>query len=86
MRIWPVFILPAALAVSVTTAHYSNSRTGANTQEVKLNPSNVAVNIFGKLGACPVDGAVYAQPLYLQNFTISGHTYNALLVSTMNNS
>jgi hypothetical protein len=79
-------LAPAALAFSVLTAHYSNARTGANTSEIKLTPENVAEYKFGKLGSCAVDGAVYAEPLFVQGVTISGSTYNVLLVSTMNDS
>jgi hypothetical protein len=71
----------------VYTQRYDNSRSGANTQEVILTPSNVNVNQFGKLFALPVDGQVYAQPLYMQNVTIPGQgVHNVVYVATQNNS
>ncbi|MGO8818930.1 MAG: choice-of-anchor D domain-containing protein [Terriglobia bacterium] len=71
----------------VYTQRYDNSRSGANTQEVVLTPSNVNVNQFGKLFALPVDGQVYAQPLYVQNVTIPGQgVHNVVFVATQNDS
>jgi outer membrane protein assembly factor BamB len=44
------------------------------------------VTSFGKLFECPVDGQVYAQPLYVPMVDIPGHgTHNVLYVATMNN-
>ncbi len=50
--------------VSVLTYHYNNARTGANLAEKILKPENVNVKNFGKLFSLPVDGMIYAQPLY----------------------
>src|SRR5579871_3198546 len=72
--------------VSVTTYHNDNSRTGANTQETILSPSNVNSGQFGKLFSVTVDGAVYAQPLYLANLTIAGGTHNVLYIATEHDS
>jgi uncharacterized protein (TIGR03437 family) len=58
--------------VSVPTYQYDVSRAGANQNEVALTPSNVNANQFGKLFSYPVDGYVYAQPLYLPNVNIAG--------------
>ena len=62
---------PAQAQVSVITHHNDVSRTGQNLNETILNTSNVNVNQFGKLFACPVDGYLYAQPLYVAQVTIS---------------
>ena len=67
---------------SVLTQHNDNSRTGQNTNEIVLNPSNVNYSQFGKLFAQPVDGQVYAQPLYVPNVTIGGATHNVVIVAT----
>jgi hypothetical protein len=64
--------VPAGWAqVSVLTQHNDNSRTGANLNEVSLNTSNVNVSTFGKLFGMPVDGFVFAQPLWHTNFCLS---------------
>ena len=41
---------------------------------------------FGKVGTFPVDGQVYAQPLYVSGVAIGGATYNVVYVATMHNS
>jgi hypothetical protein len=67
-----------------TTYHFDQHRTGANTQETILKPSNL--NRFGKLASYAVDGQVYAQPLYVPNLTINGNTHNVLYVATEHDS
>src|SRR5260370_18034368 len=63
--------VPAGWAqVSVLTQHNDTSRTGANLNEVTLNTSNVNVSTFGKLFSMPVDGFVFAQPLYMPNLNL----------------
>ena len=66
-----------ALAVSpcaaqVTTSQYNNSRSAATLHENILTPQNVNAQHFGKLGTFKVDGAVYAQPLYVPAVPIPG--------------
>ena len=72
--------------VNVTTYHNDNSRTGQNTQETILTPANVNSSQFGKLFSVTVDGAVYAQPLYLSAVKIAGATHNVLYVVTEHDS
>jgi PQQ enzyme repeat len=67
--------------IRVLTQHNDNSRTGANLNETILNTSNVKPSTFGKLFTMPVDGFVYAQPLYM---TIG--TQNVLFVATAHDS
>ena len=43
----------------VLTYHDDNLRSGGNTNETTLNPSNVNVRTFGKLHSFPVDSLVY---------------------------
>jgi hypothetical protein len=71
--------------VSVLTQHNDNSRTGQNLQETTLNTTNVNVSTFGKLFSLPVDGNIYAQPLYLPNLAIAGETRNVVYTATANN-
>src|SRR5260370_24768930 len=58
--------------VQVTTWHYDNARTSANTFETVLTPSNVNSTSFGKLFTNPVDGIVVGHPLYLPSVTTPG--------------
>ncbi len=72
--------------VNVTTANYGNGRESANLRETVLNVSNVAGG-FGKAGSLPVDGQVYAQPLYVSGVTFPGAgTHNVVLLATQHNS
>ena len=70
--------------VNVTTYQNDIGRTGQNLNETILNPSNVNPTQFGKLFSQPVDGQVYAQPLYLSGITINGVTHNIVFVATEN--
>jgi hypothetical protein len=74
----------ASAQVSILTNRNDNARTGANLSETKLNTSNVSVGNFGKLWSYAVDGAVFAQPLYVRGLSIGGGTHNVLYVATMN--
>ena len=82
----------AALSVGVTglagvyTYHNDPGRSGANTQEYALTSSNVNTTTFAKLFSCTVDGAVYAQPLWVANLAIDGASHNVILVATNNDS
>jgi hypothetical protein len=72
---------------SILTQHYDNGRTGQNTNETILTPANVNSTSFGKLFSLPVDGYVYAQPLYVPGVAISGNgTHNVLYVATEHDS
>jgi PQQ-like domain len=83
------FLLAAAgfgQTASVITNRYNNDRTGLNQSETFLNTSNVTDSAFGKLFSLPVDGPVYAQPLYLSNVNIGGVAHNVVYAVTENNS
>jgi hypothetical protein len=79
--------LPLLGQTSITTWHYDNGRSGANTTETLLTPSNVNSKSFGKLFTLPVDGYIVGHPLYLPGISISGQgTHNAVYVATMHDS
>jgi outer membrane protein assembly factor BamB len=68
--------------VTVPIYQYDNSHSGTNTNETILTPSNVNVSQFGRKMVFPVQGYVYAQPLYVPNLTIGGTSHNVLFVAT----
>jgi hypothetical protein len=73
--------------VQVTTEHNDSLRTGQNIQETILTPANVSSSNFQKLFAQSVDGAVYAQPLYVPNVNIPGSgVHNVIYVATEHDS
>jgi uncharacterized protein (TIGR03437 family) len=84
--IFPLTILPLTAQVNVTTYQYNNARTGANLNETILTPANVNTNQFGKLWTYPLDGVVYAQPLYLSHVSINGAAHNVVYIVTEHNS
>lgn len=91
-----VFCFPAALLAgafylaaqqSVVTYHNDNARTGQYLNENLLTPAAVGGGMFGKRYFLAVDGAVYAQPLYLSRVKIKGGGFhNVLFVATSHDS
>lgn len=82
--------VPAASApvpVNVLTFHNDNFRSGHNLYETILKPSNVKAKTFGKLFSYPVDGYLYAEPLYVSRPAIPGlATHNVVFVATEHDS
>ena len=72
--------------VSVTTYHNDSSRTGQNVHETILTTANVNPGQFGRIFVQPVDGYIYAQPLYVPNVTIGGAAHNVVFVATEHDS
>ena len=73
--------------VNVLTANYDSYRTNSNLSETTLNPTTVTPTAFGKIGTFPVDGQIYAQPLYISGVQIAGTgQHNVVYVATMHNS
>ena len=71
--------LPESRA-DVLTYHYDNQRTGLNPAETGLNPASVSG--LKQKWSFPVDGDVYAQPLYVSSIAINGARHNELIVAT----
>jgi outer membrane protein assembly factor BamB len=71
----------------VYTYHYDTMRTGWNRQETALSHATVNPTQFGKLWSRPVDGQVYAQPLYAPALNLgAAGTHNVVFVATEHNS
>jgi hypothetical protein len=80
-------VQPPAAIINVLTWQYSNSRLGQNLHETILTPTNVNATNFGKIFSYPVDGNIYAQPLYVGQLAITGQgTHNTVFVATENDS
>jgi hypothetical protein len=76
--------LPAQ--VNILTANGGNDRTNSNLQETALRPATVGPASFGKVASFPVDGQVYAQPLFVSGLDLPGlGPRNVLFVATMEN-
>ena len=85
-----VFFLLAALCygqVSVLTQRDDPARDGLNASETALTLSSVSVGNFGKLFNFPVDGLLFAQPLYVAGVAIPANgTHNVVYAATMHDS
>lgn len=72
-------LIAAAFAqTDVLTANYGNDRTNANLRETILNTANVNPAQFGKLASLPVDGQIYAQPLYSRGIVYVATMHNSV--------
>ncbi|HLK42539.1 MAG TPA: hypothetical protein VKV34_04305 [Thermoleophilia bacterium] len=78
---------PAAPAsTAVLTQRGDNNRVGWNTHETVLNDSDVNPAGFGRRIAYPVDGKIYAQPLFVPGLHVDGGVHNTVIVATENDS
>lgn len=79
--------VPSLWSQPVLTRSYDNARSGANTQERKLNPANVAgLHKLREIDLDPGDDPrIEAQPLYVPQLAMTNGTHDVLIVSTMAN-
>jgi hypothetical protein len=69
------------------TFHNDTFRTGQNVDETVLTTGNVNATQFGKRFSFPIDGYMYAQPLYVAGVGIPGQgTHNVVYVATEHDS
>lgn len=78
---------PVMAQVNVLTYQYDATRAGVNASETTLTPANVNASTFGKIASFPVDGAVYAQPLYMAAVDMGpAGVHNVVFVATEHDS
>lgn len=74
-----VFLLFSASLVAaqtaITTYHVDNNRTGWNSHETVLTPTNVGSSSFGLLKTIALDDQVDGQPLFVPGVTISAGSH-----------
>lgn len=78
--------VPADAASAVFTYKGDNTRQGVYSHEMALSPASLASGSLHKAESYPVDGQVYAQPLYIPGVRIAGGTYNVVIVATEHDS
>jgi hypothetical protein len=66
--------------------HNDLAGTGQNLNEYSLTPATVNSSTFFRLFSCPVDGYVYAQPLYVANLLVGSTTRNVVFIATEHDS
>ncbi len=80
------FRQPAGPPGAVLTQRGDDTRLGWDATETRLTVASVGSGRFGKLAAYPVDGRVYAQPLYVPGLTVGGTRHDVVLVATEHDS
>jgi hypothetical protein len=71
---------------NIVTQHNNSARWGANLAETVLTPGIVSGSSFGKLYDRDVNGAIYAQPLYIHGLhTANNGKHNVLFIATETN-
>ena len=69
-RALQIQISAANAKFDVLTQHNDLARTGAAAHEDILTPANVSSGQFGFLGSVPLEGKIYAQPLYVEKAAV----------------
>ena len=77
-------LLAFSASAQIVREGYDNTGDAANLSETILTPATVGGGTFGKLFTLPVDGSIYAQPLYVPNLSLGGAQHNVVFVATMN--
>jgi hypothetical protein len=83
MKILAIGLLLALGAIGradVLTYHYDNQMSGLAPAETGLTPTSVSG--LKQKWSFPVDGDVYAQPLYVSSIVINGALHNELIIAT----
>ena len=81
-------LVNASVSVAVTdlngvfTHHDDAACTGQNLQEYAFTTANLNSSTFGRLFSCPVDGFIYAEPLYVASLTVGAATRNVVFIAT----
>jgi hypothetical protein len=88
-RIVCITLASLMFAVMATSVASAQGYTGqfswqtSNANETILTPQNVGSSQFSKVFSYPVDGSIFAQPLYVANVSIPGQgTHNVVYVVT----
>lgn len=69
-------------ADAVLTQRGDDTRLGWDSTESQLTVATVGSGNFGKRAAYPVDGKVYAQPLYVPKLSTGGQQHDVVIVAT----
>ncbi|MGE5047018.1 MAG: hypothetical protein ACM3PC_00505, partial [Deltaproteobacteria bacterium] len=70
---------------AVLTQHVDNGRTGLNPNETQLTWPSMSQSSFGKLFTVPVDGRVFAHPLFAPQVTTGTGPHDLVIVATERN-
>ncbi len=71
---------------AVLTQRGDDTRLGWYREETRLTVGSVSGRQFGKLANLPVDGKVYAQPLYVPGLSVNGATRDVVIAATEHDS
>lgn len=82
-----IILSRSVIATDVLTERYNINRTGSVFQASLNRASFEPPNFWRKLGELPVEGRVYAQPLYVENVRIeaTGRLHNVTFIATSEN-
>lgn len=78
--------IPAPANTAVTMYKNDYGLTGQYPNETILNTSNVNTATFGRVASYPVDGQVYAQPLFVPGVNTAQGQFNLVFVATEHDS